>query len=189
MPLRVGVLGAARITPCALLQPAAERADVEVTVVGGRDRARTADFAAEHGIGRAVGSYADVVEDPDVDIVYNPLPIALHHRWTIAALAAGKHVLCEKPLATNAAEADEMVETASKASLVLCEALHCRYHPIATRIAEIVHGGVLGSLVQVASTFTVTIDPDDIMRVIDAVYRAAGLPVRGASLASGGGHG
>src|SRR6202167_6417851 len=104
-PIRIGVLGAARIAPAALIRPARHVADVEVVAVAARDRDRASAFAAKHRIGRVVGSYDELVADPDIDGVYNPLHNGLHGRWTMAALAAGKHVLCEKPFSANVDEA------------------------------------------------------------------------------------
>ena len=96
-PLRIGTLGAARITPPALVKPAAKRGDARVVAVAARDRAKADAFARKHSIPNVYGSYAELIADPDVDAIYNPLPNGLHGRWTIAALEAGKHVLCEKP--------------------------------------------------------------------------------------------
>jgi predicted dehydrogenase len=145
-PIRIGILGAARIVPAALIHPARAVAGVEVATIAARDPARAQRFAAAHGIPHTHATYADVIADPDVDAVYIPLPNSLHHRWTLAALAAGKHVLCEKPLAANAAEAAQMAQAAEQAGLVLMEAFHYRYHPLAARMREIVDGGELGAL-------------------------------------------
>jgi predicted dehydrogenase len=135
--LRIGVLGAARIAPAALLRPARAVADVEVTAVAARDAARAARFAARHGIGRTHGSYADLVADPAIDAVYVPLPNARHAEWTLRALENGKHVLCEKPLTSNAAEARQVAEAAGCAGRVVMEAFHYRYHPLMTRALEL----------------------------------------------------
>ena len=159
--LTIGVLGAAKISGPALLQPALDTAGVRVTAIAARDRDRAAAQAAEFEIDEVLGSYAEVVAS-DVDAIYNPLPISLHHDWTLEALAAGKHVLCEKPLAANAAEAAAMVRAADEAGLVLVEAFHWRYHPLAARIAERV--GDLGRLHHIDAAFTVEISPDDDVR-------------------------
>src|SRR5690242_7714559 len=95
--LRIGVLGAARITPNALIKPARALPEVSVTAVAARDPERAQAFAKKHGIPRTHASYGDLLADPNIDAIYNPLPNALHAEWTIAALRAGKHVLCEKP--------------------------------------------------------------------------------------------
>lgn len=161
-PLRFGILGAARIAPRALIEPAKESARVEVISVAARDPDRVRVFADEHGIARVETSYDALVNSAEVDAVYVALPNAAHVDWSIRALRAGKHVLCEKPLASNAGEAVEMVRAAREHGRVLMEAFHYRYHPLAHRIVEIVRGGELGHLRDVAATFTVAIAPTDI---------------------------
>src|SRR4051794_12246783 len=96
-PLRIGVLGAARIAPRAVVEPARANPEVSVASVAARDPERAREFAREHGIATVRDSYEALVTDPDIDAVYNALPNGLHGRWTTAALRAGKHVLCEKP--------------------------------------------------------------------------------------------
>ncbi len=146
-PLRIGVLGASRIAPKALIKPAAGIVAVDVAAVAARDRSRAAKFAAKHGIERVHESYDDLIADPDIDAIYNPLPNGLHGRWTIAALEAGKHVLCEKPFAANAAEAREVAAVAdAHPHQVVMEAFHYRYHPFAQRLREIFAGGELGAV-------------------------------------------
>ncbi|MEJ3744395.1 Gfo/Idh/MocA family oxidoreductase [Actinomycetes bacterium KLBMP 9797] len=147
--VRIGVLGAARIAPAALVRPARAVDGVEVAAVAARDRRRAAAFAAKHGIPTVHGSYDDLVADPSLDAVYVPLPNGLHAAWTIAALRAGKHVLCEKPFTANVAEAREVAAAAEGTGLVVMEAFHYRYHPLAHRMAEIVHGGELGRIERV----------------------------------------
>ncbi len=144
--VRIGLLGAARIAPAALTRPARKTTGVEVVAIAARDRARAEKFAAKHGIGRVLDDYASVVSDPTIDAIYNPLPNGLHAEWTVAALEAGKHVLCEKPLTANAAEAEELAAVAQRTGRVLMEAFHWRYHPLANRMIEIVQGGELGTL-------------------------------------------
>src|SRR6267154_1306360 len=129
-PLRFGILGAARIAPEALIKPAQKSSDAEVVAIAARNPARAREFADTHGIGRVHASYEDLVADPDLDVVYNPLPNSLHCEWTIAALRAGKHVLCEKPIASNALEAERMARTADETGQILGEAFHYRYHPL-----------------------------------------------------------
>src|SRR5262245_15391790 len=106
--LRIGLLGAARITPGAIVKPARDAADVEVVAIAARDRTLADAFAAKHGVPRVFDSYAALLADPDIDAIYNPLPNGLHAEWTIAALDAGKHVLCEKPFTANAMEAEQV---------------------------------------------------------------------------------
>lgn len=94
-PLRIGILGAARIAPMALINPAKENTDVVVAAVAARDVTRARAFAAQHGIATVHGDYDALIADPGIDAIYNPLPNGLHGRWTRAALAADKHVLCK----------------------------------------------------------------------------------------------
>src|SRR5256885_6357900 len=144
--LRVGVLGAARIAPNALIKPARDVAEVEVTAIAARDKAKADRFATKHGIPRVHDRYDALLADPDIDAIYNPLPNGLHGKWTIAALEAGKHVLCEKPFTANADEAVEVAKVEARTGLVVMEAFHYRYHPLAARLVEIVHDGMLGTI-------------------------------------------
>jgi predicted dehydrogenase len=102
--IRIGTLGSSRICLPALIEQAASVAEVTVAAVAARDQARSDAFALRHGLPTAHGSYEDLLADPDIDAVYNPLPNSLHGPWTPRAIAAGKHVLCEKPFASNAKE-------------------------------------------------------------------------------------
>ncbi|MCU1454992.1 MAG: binding oxidoreductase [Acidimicrobiales bacterium] len=145
--LRIGVLGAARIAPMALIKPAQANPEVDVVAVAARDKDRAQAFATKHGIPKVHDSYDALIADPDIDAVYNPLPNGLHASWTMAALEAGKHVLCEKPFTSNAAEASEVAEVAAAhPDQVVMEAFHYRYHPFAQRLQEIVQSGELGTL-------------------------------------------
>jgi predicted dehydrogenase len=146
-PLRIGTLGAARITPAALVKPAAEHPEVEVVAVAARDRGRAEKFASKHSIPTIHDSYESLIADPQVDAVYNPLPNGLHGHWTIAALEAGKHVLCEKPFTANADEAEQVAAVAAKhPDLVVMEAFHYRYHPLVARLLEVVASGEIGDV-------------------------------------------
>jgi predicted dehydrogenase len=145
-------LGAARIAPPALIKPARDNAEVVVAAVAARDRSRAQTFAAKHHITRVHDDYDKLVADPDIDAIYNPLPNGLHGRWTRAALAAGKHVLCEKPFTANAAEAREIAELAANSDRVVMEAFHYRYHPLTLRVEEIIASGELGPLRRVEAS-------------------------------------
>ena len=147
--MRIGVLGAARIAPAALVKPARVVDGVEVGAVAARDRGRAEAFAARYGVPAVHDSYAGLLADPSLDAVYIPLPNGLHARWTLAALKAGKHVLCEKPFTANAAQAREVAAAADGTGLVVMEAFHYRYHPLARRMAELVRGGELGRIERV----------------------------------------
>ena len=149
MTLRIGILGAARIAPAALIKPARDNPEVEVAAVAARDTSRAQAFAAQHGIATVHPSYEALIADPSLDAVYNPLPNGLHGRWTRAALAAGKHVLCEKPFTANAEEARSIAALAAGSDRVVMEAFHYRYHPLALRVEEIVASGELGTLQRV----------------------------------------
>ena len=136
-PLRIGTLGAARIAPAALVRPARAVADAELTAVAARDPQRAEKFAAQARVPKVHRSYDDLLADPDLDAIYNPLPNGLHAEWTLKALAAGKHVLCEKPFTANATEAEEVAAAAERSGLVVMEAFHYRYHPLAQRLHEL----------------------------------------------------
>ena len=125
-PLRIGTLGAAGITPAALMEPAKEIDGVVVAAVAARDRNRAEQFAERHHIPLVYDHYDSVIADDSLDVIYNPLPISHHLEYTVKALRAGKHVLCEKSFALNAREAEEMHAVAQDTGLVLIEAFHYR---------------------------------------------------------------
>ena len=154
-PLRIGTLGAARITPMALVRPAGAVTEAAVVAVAARDRRRAEEFAAKHSIERVHDSYEALIADPEIDAVYNPLPNAWHAPWTLKALEAGKHVLCEKPFTSNAVEAREVAGAARRNGLVVMEAFHWRYHPLAERLVEISKSGELGELRRVEAVFCI----------------------------------
>ena len=129
--MRFGVLGAARIVPKALTQPAEQLDCAEVVAIAARDPARAREFAAAYRIPQVFSSYEQIIAAPDIEAVYIPLPNSLHCQWTKHALRAGKHVLCEKPIASNAVEARQMAQVARETGLILAEAFHYRYHPLA----------------------------------------------------------
>ena len=167
-PLRIGVLGAARIAPMALIRPAREVPEAAIVAVAARDESRAARFAAKHGIPRVHPSYDALLADPAVDAVYNPLPNGLHCGWTLKALEAGKHVLCEKPMAANAGEAERMAAAAEKAGRVLDEAFHWRCHPLAGRMKEILDSGEIGAVRHVEASLCIPfLLPGDIRYRLD----------------------
>ncbi|MGV9916661.1 Gfo/Idh/MocA family protein [Streptomyces cellulosae] len=144
-PLRIGILGAARITERALVAPARSGGH-RLVAVAARDRSRAEAFAAAHGVERTHGSYAELLADPEVEVVYNPLANGLHGPWNLAALAAGKHVLTEKPSASNSVEAREVLEAAAASGTVFMEAFHYLFHPVTRRLHELLASGELGEL-------------------------------------------
>ena len=168
-PLRWGVLSTATIAVTKVI-PGLRRAErAEVVAIGSRDPAAAERWAATLGIPRAHGSYEAVLADPDVEAVYVPLPNHLHAEWTIAALRAGKHVLCEKPLATTSADASRMVEAADAAGLVLMEAFMYRHHPSWLAARAHVRDGRIGRLMAVQTWFSYyNDDPANIRNVVEA---------------------
>jgi predicted dehydrogenase len=138
--LRIGTLGAARITPAALIQPASQLPEVTVSAVAARDPDRARRFADRHRIRQVHRSYQALLDDPAIDAIYNPLPNSLHAEWTMRAIEAGKHVLCEKPFTANAVQASEVAAAAKASGLVVMEAFHYRYHPLARRMQDVVTG-------------------------------------------------
>lgn len=155
--IRIGILGAAKIAPPALIAPARKREDCTVVCVAARDGERARAYAAEHGIPESLGSYDALIAHPDIDLIYNALPPHLHAGLTIAALEAGKAVLCEKPFAMNAREASAMAEASARACRPLVEAFHYRFHPVFENILATVRSGALGKLCAIKSEFSVAI--------------------------------
>ena len=144
--MRIGLIAAARITERAIADPARDLDDITLAVVGARDLNRAQQAATNWDVERAVGSYEEVIASDDIDAVYIATPNALHRKWAIDALRSGKHVLCEKPLASNATEAREMVAVAEETGLILMEAFHWRYHPLVAQIQALLDAGVIGDV-------------------------------------------
>jgi predicted dehydrogenase len=158
-PLRIGVLGAARIAVAAIVAPA-RLTGTRLVAVAARDRTRAEAFAAEHGVEQVRDSYADVLADPEVEAVYNPLANGLHGPWNLAAIAAGKHVLTEKPSASDAVEAREVRDAAARAGVVVMEAFHYLYHPVAQRLLDVLGSGEIGELRHVEVHMEIPAPPD-----------------------------
>ena len=152
--LRWGILSTASIATEKVIPGIRRAARCEVVAIGSRDVARAEAVAGRHGIPRVHGSYEALLADPDVDAVYVPLPNHLHAEWTIAAARAGKHVLCEKPLATTAAEAERMIEACRAGGVTLMEAFMYRLHPSWVAVRELVASGRIGRLTAVSSWFS-----------------------------------
>ena len=124
-----------------------------IEAVGSRSAESAAAFAREFGVPRAHGSYEALIVDPAIDAVYNSTPNSLHHEWTIRALRAGKHVLCEKPLAMNEAEAEEMFDEAQRQGRLLVEAFMYRSHPMTLAVLEQVRAGAIGNVRLIRTSF------------------------------------
>ncbi|MGG5258941.1 Gfo/Idh/MocA family protein [Phycicoccus avicenniae] len=159
-PLRIGVLGAARITSLALVEPARATGH-RVVAVAARSRERAVAFAAEHDIERVLGSYQDVIDDPEVEAVYNPLPNAMHGHWNLAVVRAGKHLLTEKPAAANGEEMRTVAEAVRAARVVWLEGFHYPYHPLFLRVREILGAGGIGEVRHVDAPLRMPAPPDD----------------------------
>jgi predicted dehydrogenase len=166
--LRFGVLGCAAIAVRKVI-PAIQRSQrCDVVAIASRDADRAATTAADLGIARHHGSYDALLADPAVDAVYIPLPNHLHAQWTLRAAEAGKHVLCEKPLALGAAQAREMIDGCRRAGVVLMEAFMYRVHPMWTRVHELVTGGAIGELQAVQAFFSYhNVDPQNIRNIAE----------------------
>jgi predicted dehydrogenase len=153
--LRWGVLSTADIGLKAVVPGLQAGESNEVRAIASRELGRSREVAARLGIPRAYGSYEELLADPEIDAIYNPLPNHLHVPWSIRALEAGKHVLCEKPIGLNAGEALELLAQARRhAGLKVMEAFMYRHHPQWRRAVELLHSGSLGRLVSVQSLFS-----------------------------------
>ncbi|MDF2824685.1 MAG: oxidoreductase [Mycobacterium sp.] len=153
MTLRIGVLGASRIAESAIVRPAAELGH-RLVAVAARDPERAAVFADKYGVERVLGSYAEVIDDPQVDVIYNPLANALHAPWNLAAIAAGKPVLTEKPFADNRTQAAEVAAAAESAGVTVLEGFHYLFHPVTRRALELAGDGTLGELQRIEVNMT-----------------------------------
>jgi predicted dehydrogenase len=149
--LRFGVLGAARVVPYGLVQPARATAGIEVRAIASRSLARAQALAAAEGIPQAFGSYESLLDSTEIDAVYLALPPALHARWTRLALDAGKHVLCEKPLAPTASLAASLVHYARARRLVLQEGMHVQFFAALRRQRELATSGAFGRIRRIES--------------------------------------
>lgn len=158
-----GILGAARIA-ASYAKAIPQSRNSTVLAVASRDRDKAQVFAEDHGIPRVHGNYEALLADPQLDAVYIALPNALHAEWTLKALAAGKHVLCEKPLAMSAEEGESMRRAAESAGLHLAEGLMYRRHPLNVTALNLLHSGRIGDLVAANATFFAPVGEDDPIR-------------------------
>jgi D-xylose 1-dehydrogenase (NADP+, D-xylono-1,5-lactone-forming) len=161
--LRWGLLSTARINK-ALIPPLRLSQRNKLLAVASRTQEKADAYAREHKIKRAYGSYEALLADPEIDVIYNPLPNHLHAEWTIKALEAGKHVLCEKPIALTLAELDAMAAAAQKHGRIVAEAFAYRSHPEMNKIKEIIDSGKLGRVRLVHGSFTFVMTKQDDVR-------------------------
>ena len=153
-PFRWGLLSTARINRSHHSADAVSRPRHELVAVASRDQERGEAYAREWGIPRVHDSYETLIDDPEIDAIYNPLPNALHAAWTMRAVRAGKHVLCEKPLATTVADVDAIAREAKAAGVVVTEAFMYRHHPQTLRLKALVDERAIGKLRLIRSAFT-----------------------------------
>ena len=161
LPLRWGILGCARITRRGLIPGIAESSGSRVVALASRDQATAEAWAREFEVDRAYGSYEQVLADPSVQAVYIPLPNEMPAEWVERAAAAGKHILCEKPLALDAAEAAAMVAHSRRAGVILMEAFMWPHQPRVAAIRKLVADGAIGDLRLIRASFSFPIDMTD----------------------------
>ncbi len=165
MTVRIGLVAASRIADTAIMEPVPDVVGVEVTAVAARDLDRAREAASGWVIEHAYGSYEELIASDEVDAIYIGTPAAMHREWAIKGIEAGKHVLCEKPFASNADDARLIAEAARHGDVVVMEAFHWRYHPYADQIRAVLDSGVLGRPDRIDAVFDIPdgrIDRDDI---------------------------
>lgn len=168
--IRIGILGAARIAPRGIITPANDLLGAEVIAVAASTLERAQDFAAQHSLPLAFGSYAELIARDDVDLVYVALPPSAHLQWCTAALANGKHVLVEKPFASNAQDAAQMVAAAKAAGRHLFEGFHYRYHPLFENALSLLRSGAIGRIRRIEAVFNAQLpDTPGELRYIEAL--------------------
>jgi predicted dehydrogenase len=166
--LRFGVLGAAKIAREKVIPPLQQAARCEVVALASRDAARGAEVAARLGVARSYGSYEELLADPEVDAVYNPLPNHLHLPWTVKAAEAGKHVLCEKPIGLDAGECERLIDVRDRTGVRIQEAFMVRTHPQWLRARELVRSGRIGELKAIHGHFSYHLtDPANVRNVAE----------------------
>ena len=184
-PVKWGVLSTAKIGTQKVI-PAMQRGQLsEVAAIASRDLGRAREAADALGIPKAYGTYEELLADPEIEAIYNPLPNHLHAPWTIRAAEAGKHVLCEKPLTLVAPETQTIIDARNKAGVVIQEAFMVRFHPQWRRAREIVRSGRIGELRAVQGFFSYTnVDPNNIRNIVEigggGVYDIGCYPIVGA---------
>jgi D-xylose 1-dehydrogenase (NADP+, D-xylono-1,5-lactone-forming) len=160
--LRWGLLSTARINR-AVIPPIRASLQSELKAVASRDLIKAQDYAKEWQIPRAYGSYEELLADESIDVIYNPLPNHLHAEWSVRAAEAGKHVLCEKPLALSLDEVDRVRAAARQNNVIIAEAFMYRHHPQTLKVLELIQQETIGELLLITGTFTFNLDrPNDV---------------------------
>jgi xylose dehydrogenase (NAD/NADP) len=176
MPVKWGIMSTASINR-QFLGGARQSADVEVVAVASRDGDKAAQYAREQGIERAHGSYEALLADPEVDAVYVSLPNSLHVEWTVRALEAGKHVLCEKPLGRRVADVQRAFDVAEREGRLLMEAFMYRHNPQTRRLRELVDAGAVGRVRMIRAAFSFATDDVHNVRLSSALDGGALMDV------------
>lgn len=162
--IRWGVLSTSKIARTTVIPAIQSSRNGTVVAIASRDLAKARQTAGELGIACAYGSYEELLADPEIDAIYNPLPVALHAEWSIRCAEAGKPTLCEKPLARDAAEARRMVEVFERRGVPLAEGFMYRFHPLSIRARELATGGAIGQVQTIRASFNALIENDDDIR-------------------------
>ena len=172
--IRWGVLGVARIATQRVI-PAMQNGEYStIHGIASRDLGRAQKAAKELGIPKAYGSYEEMIEDPEIEAIYNPLPNHLHVPWSIRAAEAGKHVLCEKPIGMNVAETLDLIKARDRARVKIGEAFMVATHPQWLRVVDLVRSGRIGKLRSAVGTFSYfKLEPDNIRNIRE--YGGGGL--------------
>ena len=157
--IRWGLLSTARIND-ALIAPIRAAARSELAAVASRDPERARAYARDKGIPQAYGSYEELLADPQIDVIYNPLPNSLHCEWTVKAAAAGKHVLCEKPITISLPELNQVEAAATASGVTVFEAFMYLHHPQTLRVRELIAEGAIGQVQLVNSWFNFYLPPE-----------------------------
>lgn len=189
--LRWGIIGCASIAEQCVMPAIQQSSTGIIAAVASRDLKKSKAMAKQFKVPRAYGSYDALLQDSDIDAVYIPLPNHLHREWTIRAIEAGKHVLCEKPMAMNTHEAVEMVEASTRAGVQLAEALMYRYHPVLEHVRRLIKAGGIGEIRVLRGAFTLNNSDDkDNIRYRSgwgggSLYDVGGYPLSAARFFTG----
>jgi D-xylose 1-dehydrogenase (NADP+, D-xylono-1,5-lactone-forming) len=167
--MKFGILGAARIAAGALIPAIKKASNAQVAAVAARDAGRAAAYALEHGIPKSYGSYDQMLADPEIEAVYNPLPNSEHMPLSIRALEAGKHVICEKPFTMNAAEAVQLEEVSRRTGKQVMEAFMWRFHPQVQQVKDVISSGQIGEVRLLRSSFSFTMGNQEDIRMVKAL--------------------
>jgi predicted dehydrogenase len=175
--IRWGIISTAQIGEGQVIPAIQQSRNGVVTAVGSRDLEKAQAFAARCNIPKAYGSYEELIADPDVDAIYNPLPNGMHGEWSIKCAEGGKPVLCEKPLANDAAEAQTMVDAFKKRGVLLAEAFMYRFHPQTEKVKQMVDSGAVGKVHFVQGSFSFSIGNEDDVRLNKELFGGALMDV------------